>query len=106
MTRLCRNWVQSGQCAYEDVCCFAHGESELRDPAANLKVPPHPHPHFPFAQYPPPLCTLAPATSSTSPPECKVSTKRRRSALLLAAAAEAPMEICRGRGGQGQTGAV
>jgi hypothetical protein len=37
-TRLCRNWVQTGQCAYEDVCCFAHGDSELRDPAANLKV--------------------------------------------------------------------
>jgi hypothetical protein len=37
-TRLCRNWVQTGECSYEHTCCFAHGESELRDAAANLKI--------------------------------------------------------------------
>ena len=37
-TRLCRNWIQVGECSYEHTCCFAHGESELRDTAANHKV--------------------------------------------------------------------
>jgi len=37
-SRLCRNWVQSGECSYEHTCCFAHGESELRDAVANLKI--------------------------------------------------------------------
>lgn len=31
-TRLCKNWVQTGSCQFEDRCNFAHGEEELRTP--------------------------------------------------------------------------
>eukprot|EP00667_Euglena_gracilis_P019372 EG_transcript_20760 len=37
-TRLCRNWIQNRACSYEHTCCFAHGESELRDTIANMKI--------------------------------------------------------------------
>jgi len=37
-TRPCRNWAQTSRCSYEHTCCFAHGESELRDTVANMKI--------------------------------------------------------------------
>jgi hypothetical protein len=37
-TKLCRNWMRDGVCSYEHTCCFAHGEHESRDPAANVSA--------------------------------------------------------------------
>lgn len=34
-TQLCRNFAMNGMCSFGNLCCFAHGEKELR----NLKEP-------------------------------------------------------------------
>jgi len=36
-TKLCRNWVTSGHCPYEQRCMFAHGEDELRSREWNIR---------------------------------------------------------------------
>lgn len=30
-TQICRNFVQTGVCKFQDNCCFAHGDEELRN---------------------------------------------------------------------------
>eukprot|EP00667_Euglena_gracilis_P024683 EG_transcript_28536 len=37
-TKLCRSWVRDGYCSYESVCCFAHGESDIRTVHQNAQV--------------------------------------------------------------------
>jgi hypothetical protein len=37
-TRKCHNWETTGTCPYEDTCCFAHGDGELRDITTNHKL--------------------------------------------------------------------
>jgi hypothetical protein len=36
-TKLCRNWVTSGHCPYEQRCMFAHGDDELRSREWNVR---------------------------------------------------------------------
>jgi hypothetical protein len=36
-TKMCRNWVSTGECPYETRCMFAHGPDELRTKEMNLR---------------------------------------------------------------------
>lgn len=35
---MCRTWIQTGHCSYEALCCFAHGDKDLRIVEQNVKV--------------------------------------------------------------------
>jgi hypothetical protein len=37
-TRMCRSWMRDGYCSYENVCCYAHGDSDLRTVHQNTNV--------------------------------------------------------------------
>eukprot|EP00667_Euglena_gracilis_P002406 EG_transcript_2405 len=37
-TRMCRNWLEHGECVYAHTCCFAHGPEELRTLVDNHKT--------------------------------------------------------------------